>query len=195
MIALIDYGAGNTASVANVLDELKAEYKITTSERDICNAEKIIFPGVGEASFAVRKLHVLNLFTQLRIIKKPLLGICLGMQLMCETSEEGNVSCLGCFNERVKKFDESKVKVPHMGWNKVKITKESKLFEDIPDDSFFYFAHSYYVPGSEYATSLTEHGINYTTSMEKDNYYGVQFHPEKSGEKGIQIVKNFIEKC
>ncbi len=195
MIAVIDYGAGNTASVANVLDELKTDYIITNKENDLCNAQKIILPGVGEASFTVKRLHLLNLFSFLRLIHKPVLGICLGMQLLCEHSEEGNASCLGVFDLSTKKFDKLMGKVPHMGWNKIEIIKESKLFSGIMDKSYFYFAHSYYVPNNKYSSSQCEHGIVFSVSIERDNFYGVQFHPEKSGEVGIKLLKNFIELC
>ena len=195
MIALIDYGAGNTASIANVLDELKYEYIITNHECDLVNASKIIFPGVGEASFAIKKLHMTNLFTMLRINKKPILGICLGMQLMCDKSKEGNVTGLAIFPIDTEKFDESKVKVPHMGWNQVKFSKQSNLFNGIMDEEHFYFANSFYVPVGEHTTTICNYGIDFTSSMEKDNYYGIQFQPEKSGQAGIQLIKNFVEIC
>lgn len=195
MIALIDYGAGNTASVANVLDELKYKYVITNRERDLLNSSKIIFPGVGEASFAVKKLHLTNLFTMLKVNKKPILGICLGMQLMCERIKEGEVIGLSIFHVNTEKYDESVVKVPHMGWNEVKISKPSKLFDGIKDREYFYFANSFYVPVNEQTTSTGNYDVEFTSSMERDNYYGVQFHPEKSGQAGIQLIKNFVELC
>lgn len=195
MIALIDYGAGNVASVANALEELNQNYKITSNELEICGAEKVIFPGVGEASYAVKKLHMLNLFTVLRIVKKPVLGICLGMQLMADESSEGNVTCLGIFPGKAEKFNSSNVKVPHMGWNNVEIKNGSKLFNGIKNGERFYFAHSYYLPENEFATSITNHEIKFAASMEKENYYGVQFHPEKSGDAGMQLLKNFAELC
>jgi glutamine amidotransferase len=195
MIALIDYGAGNVASVANALTELKEEFKITKNETDICRANKIIFPGVGEASFAIRQLHMLNLFSLLRIVKKPLLGICLGMQLMADHSTEGDVACLGIFPGTAEKFDSSKTKVPHMGWNDIEITADSKLFQDIKSGEHFYFANSYYVQLSEYTTCTTDNNIKFSSAMEKGNFYGVQFHPEKSGDAGLKLLKNFVELC
>jgi glutamine amidotransferase len=195
MIALIDYGAGNVASVANALTELKQDFRITNKEADICNSDKIIFPGVGEASFAVRQLHLLNLFTVLRIVKKPVLGICLGMQLMADHSTEGDVACLGIFPGTALKFDSTKTKVPHMGWNDIKIVKESKLFNEIKSGEHFYFANSYYLPVNEITTSTSNNNIDFSASLEKDNFYGVQFHPEKSGNAGLKLLKNFIELC
>ncbi|MGK9367757.1 imidazole glycerol phosphate synthase subunit HisH [Melioribacter sp. Ez-97] len=195
MIALIDYGAGNIQSVKNALDDLNVDYTVTNRESDILKCDKIIFPGVGEASFAIRKLHLLNLFTMLRVTKKPLLGICLGMQLLTAKSKEGDVCCLSVFNTTTEMFDSSKVKVPHMGWNKVEIIKDNPLFEGIENNSYFYFAHSFYVPYNENTIAVSEYGVKFSAAVAKNNFYGVQFHPEKSGERGIQILKNFIEKC
>jgi glutamine amidotransferase len=195
MIALIDYGAGNTASVANALEDIGTDFKIVKSEIPICNSDKIILPGVGEASFAMQKIHMLNLFSLLRLLKKPFLGICLGMQILCEKSKEGNVACLGIFESTVQKFDNSILNVPHMGWNKVELVKESKLFEGIPNKTDFYFANSYYVPVNNNTIASSEYGIEFSAAIEKDNFYGVQFHPEKSGEAGLKLLKNFVEKC
>ena len=195
MIAVIDYGSGNIQSVTNVLDDLSVKYIVTYREIDINNADKIIFPGVGEASFAMRKLHLLNLATMLRVTKKPLLGICLGMQLLCEKSDEGEAVCLGIVPVVSPKFDETKVKVPHMGWNKVDCINNSKLFVGIPMNSYFYFANSYYLPINQFTSAKTDHGIEFSSVVEKENFYGVQFHPEKSGKAGIQLIKNFIELC
>lgn len=195
MIALIEYGAGNTASVSNGLEELNVEHVITKNENEISNADKIIFPGVGEASSAVKRLHLLNLFSLLRVIKKPMLGICLGMHILCDRSEEGNVSCLGVVDAEAKKFDETKVKVPHMGWNMVDIIKESKLFNNIDDKTYFYFAHSYYIPKNDSTIATAKHDLEFCSVLEKDNFYGVQFHPEKSGEAGLKLLRNFIELC
>jgi glutamine amidotransferase len=195
MIALIDYGAGNVASVANALTELEEEFKITKNETEICRADKIIFPGVGEASFAIRQLHMLNLFSLLRIVKKPVLGICLGMQLMADHSTEGDVTCLGIFHCAAEKFDSTKTKVPHMGWNDIEITIDSKLFQGMKSGEHFYFANSYYIPVNEYTTSITDNNIKFSSAMEKGNFYGVQFHPEKSGDAGLKLLKNFVELC
>lgn len=195
MIAVIDYGAGNTASVTNVLDELSVDYKVTKSEYEICDAEKIIFPGVGEASFAVKKLHMNNLFSLLKIVRKPLLGICLGMQLFCNKSDEGNIVCLGIIPVDCKQFEKGELKVPHMGWNSVKVKSGNVLFHDVPDNSFFYFAHSYYMPLNESSIASANYGIDFSAAVQKDNYFGVQFHPEKSGQAGVQLIKNFLVKC
>ena len=196
MIALIDYGSGNVASVANALTELKQDFKITSNEVEICKANKIIFPGVGEASFAIRQLHMLNLFSALRMIKKPMLGICLGLQLMADHSTEGNVACLGIFPVNVEKFDPSKTKVPHMGWNDINIEYASKLFSGIESGEKFYFANSYYIPLNGCTTAVTDNsGTLFSSAMEKENFYGVQFHPEKSGDAGLKLLKNFIELC
>ncbi len=195
MIALIDYGAGNIASVANALEDINADFKIVKSEIQICNADKIILPGVGEASFAMNKLHLLNLFSLLRLLKKPFLGICLGMQLLCEKSKEGDVACLGIIDSVVEKFDNTNLNVPHMGWNKVEKVTDTKLFCGIDSMKDFYFANSFYVPINKYTVAKTNYGIDFTAAVEKDNFYGVQFHPEKSGEAGLQVLKNFVEIC
>jgi imidazole glycerol-phosphate synthase subunit HisH len=191
MIAIIDYGAGNVASVANALTELKQDFLITNNENEILKSEKIIFPGQGEASYAVKQLHKLNLYTLLRICKKPFLGICLGMQLMAAHSAEGNVGGLGIFPGGTEKFDSSAVKVPHIGWNDIRIQKESILFNGISGGKF-YFAHSFFLPLNEYTTSVTSHKTDFSASMERNNFYGVQFHPEKSGELGMKLLQNFI---
>lgn len=195
MISVIDYGAGNVQSVMNVLDSLNVDYKFTNSEQVIYNSDKIIFPGVGEASFAMRRLHLTNLSTMLRVTKKPILGICLGMQLFSEKSEEGDTCCLGIVPVNCVKYDDSNVKVPHMGWNKVKVIKENLLFDGIENESYFYFANSYYLPVCDYTIATSVYDNTFTAALQKENFYGVQFHPEKSGEQGIKLLKNFIEKC
>ncbi len=193
MIAVIDYGAGNVASVTNALNELNVNFVITKSETEIIKADRVIFPGVGEASFAIRQLHKLNLFPVLRMIKKPILGICLGMQLMTDHSKEGDVPCLGIFPANVERFDDTRTKVPHIGWNDIEIKTNSKLFEGIKNGERFYFANSFYVPQIEYTTSTSVNDVNFSASLERNNFYGVQFHPEKSADAGLKILKNFIQ--
>lgn len=194
MIALIDYGAGNLASVANALNDLAADYKITNTLSDLEKANKIIFPGVGEALSAMNKLKQFNLSDFLRTTDTPLLGICLGMQLLGEFSEERNTKTIGALPFNAAKFDETKITVPHMGWNKVAQEKESKLFAGL-NEEFFYFAHSYYVPFNEFTLASCDYQKKFSAAIQKDNFYGVQFHPEKSGQKGIQLLKNFVELC
>jgi glutamine amidotransferase len=158
-------------------------------------AEKIIFPGVGEASFAIKRMHEKNIFSYLQGLKKPLLGICLGMQLMCEHSDEGNVDGLGIFPLTAVKFDSADTKVPHIGWNTVHYKSGNKLFNDIKQDEFFYFANSYYAPVDKLTIAASENHVSFSASLEKENYYGVQFHPEKSSESGLKILSNFIKYC
>ena len=193
MIAIIDYGAGNVASVANAITRLGSPFKITSDINDLADADKIIFPGVGEASFAIKRLHDKVLFNFLQETKKPLLGICLGMQLLCDHSEEGNVDGLGIFPINVVMFNKQKTKVPHIGWNTVHYNPGNKLFAGIKQDEFFYFANSYYVPVKESTTAVTENKIDFSASLEKENYYGVQFHPEKSSASGLMVLQNFIK--
>jgi glutamine amidotransferase len=193
MIALIDYDAGNTASVSNVLKELNSDFILTNDKKNIEAAEKIILPGVGEASSAMRKLGELGLIDTLMKLTQPFLGICLGMQLLCESTEEGNTKCLGIIPSKVKKFDSTNLKVPHMGWNSVAKVGADKLLNNITEDEYFYFAHSYYVPQNEFTTTICNYGINFSSSVRSENFFGVQFHPEKSVQQGIKILKNFLE--
>jgi glutamine amidotransferase len=192
MIAIIDYGAGNTASVINVLEELKAEFVLSNDKKVIQSADKIILPGVGEASSAMRKLNELNLVEELRNTTKPFLGICLGMQLLFSKTEEGNVECLNVIPGEVKKFNLANIKVPHMGWNEIIKLNRDELLSEINDKTFFYFAHSYYMPKNDFSTSVSNYGLNFSASVRYKNFYGVQFHPEKSAQQGIQIIKNFL---
>lgn len=193
MIALIDYAAGNTASVSNILKELNADFILTNSKEKIKAADKVILPGVGEASSAMNKLNELKLISTLKNLTKPFLGICLGMQLLCESTEEGNSECLGIVPVKVKKFKPGRLKVPHMGWNSIKEISDDKLYNNITDGEYFYFAHSYFIPQNEFTTSNCNYGSEFSASIRHKNFYGVQFHPEKSAQQGIKILKNFLE--
>lgn len=195
MIALIDYGAGNLKSVANALKDFKAEYFITDKSEEIESADKIIFPGVGEAASAIAKLKDKEIFDTIKNTNKPLLGICLGMQLLATFSEERNTKCLDVISVIVKQFDAAEVKVPHMGWNKVAFETRNRLFNDVDSGEHFYFANSYYVPITEYTIASTNYGVSFSAAVNKNNFYGVQFHPEKSGKMGLKILKNFIDHC
>ena len=189
-IAIIDYGAGNTQSVKYALKRLGCIGVLTSDKEVISNSDKVIFPGVGQANSAMRKLKSKGLDLLIPELKQPVLGICLGMQLMCDFSEEGNTDCLKIFGSNVKKFDNS-VKVPQIGWNTVFDLKTS-LFDSINEKEYMYLVHSYYVPILKETVAKTNYGINYSTALKKNNFIGVQFHPEKSGSNGEVVLKNFI---
>ena len=192
-IAIVDYGAGNTRSVQYALNRIGCESVLSDDPQVLNNADGVIIPGVGHASHAMNSLKEKGLIDTLKSFQQPVLGICLGMQLMCESSEEGDELGLGIINESVKKF-KSDLPVPQIGWNKIQ-TSDSKLFENISNESYFYFVHSYYVPTGENTSAKTEYGISFSAAIQKDNYYACQFHPEKSGEVGEQLLKNFIRIC
>ena len=189
-IAIIDYGAGNVQSVLFALERLGFVGIVTNDWITIKSADKVIFPGVGEASSAMKMLQESGLDVLIPTLKQPVLGICLGMQLMCKHSEEGNTNGLGIFNVNVVKFS-NEVKVPQMGWNKIDNLK-SPLFEGIKENEFMYLVHSYYATLSENTIATTNYELEYSTALQRDNFYGVQFHPEKSGIFGEQILKNFL---
>ena len=189
-IAIIDYGSGNTQSVKYALKRLGCESVLTSDKEVISNSDKVIFPGVGQASSAMSKLKFKGLDMFIPNLKQPVLGICLGMQLMCNFSEEGNTDCLKIFDSNVKRF-KSTVKVPQIGWNTVFDLKTS-LFDSINENEYMYLVHSYYVPLLATTVATSNYGINYSTAIKKNNFIGVQFHPEKSGSQGEVILKNFI---
>lgn len=193
MIAIINYEAGNLASVSNALKRLDAPHIITDKKEELDEADGIIFPGVGHAEPAMKSLQKNGLDQWIKATHKPVLGICLGMQLFYESSEEGDSKGLGVIPGRLKKFDSSKAKVPHMGWNTVSETKSHPIFDGIDDDPFFYFVHSYYAPVSEYTLGSCNYIRDFSAVVGKDNYVGVQFHPEKSGEAGSLLLQNFIQ--
>lgn len=190
-VAIIDYGAGNTQSVKYALNRIGCKGFLTSDEEEIKTSDKVIFPGVGEASSAMAKLKSFGLDTVIPRLTQPVLGICLGMQLMCDYSEEGNTSCLKIFSTDVKKFDIS-LKVPQIGWNTISNLK-GQLFNDVSENEYMYLVHSYYVPLINETTAVSEYGVKYSTAIKKDNFIGVQFHPEKSGDIGELILKNFLK--
>jgi glutamine amidotransferase len=191
MIAIVNYNAGNIRSVQNALIRLGYESIITDDATEILKADKVIFPGVGEASSAMKYLTDKGLDKVLVAIEKPMLGICLGLQLMCKFSEEGNTNCLGIFDTNVKKFPNTG-KVPHIGWNNFVATK-SELFKNIEIDNDVYYVHSYYAEINEQTIASCNYILPFGTAMHKNNFYATQFHPEKSADIGEQILKNFLE--
>ena len=189
-IAIIDYGAGNVQSVLFALERLGFVGIVTNDWITIKSADKVIFPGVGEASSAMKMLQESGLDVLIPTLKQPVLGICLGMQLMCKHSEEGNTNGLGIFDVNVVKFSQE-VKVPQMGWNTIYNLK-TPLFERIKENEFMYLVHSYYASLCENTIAITNYEQEYSTALQRDNFFGVQFHPEKSGIFGEQILKNFL---
>ena len=190
-IVIINYGAGNIQSIQFALQRLGYEGILSNNIAEIQSADKVIFPGVGEASSAMKKLRESGLDKIIPNLKQPVLGICLGMQLMCNSSEEGKTEGLGIFNIDIIKFS-SAVKVPQMGWNNI-YNLQSSLFEGISENEYMYLVHSFYAPKCAEAIAFTNYETEYSSALKKDNFYGVQFHPEKSGRIGEQILKNFLE--
>lgn len=191
-IAIIDYGAGNIRSVDFALQRLGADVSITNNPQKILEADRVIFPGVGESSSAMKALKINGLSAIIPTLKQPVLGICLGMQLLCAYSEENDTDALGVFPLTVKKFRWA-YKIPHMGWNQIE-NMSTDLFRGIESgQASVYFAHSYYVPLSQFTAAYTVYGAGFSAAIHKDNFWGCQFHPEKSGLAGEQILKNFME--
>lgn len=193
MIAIINYEAGNLASVSNALKRLDAPHIITDKKNELNDADGIIFPGVGHAEPAMESLRHNDLDNWLRNTSKPVLGICLGMQLFYESSEEGNSQGLGIIPGRLKKFDSSKAKVPHMGWNTVSEINSHPILSGTGEEPFYYFVHSYFAPISEYTVGSCTYIRDFSAIVSRDNYLGVQFHPEKSGQAGSLLLQNFIQ--
>jgi len=193
-IAIIKYNAGNIQSVLYAMERLGVEAEVTDDAEKINAADKVLFPGVGEASSAMQSLIENNLDQVIKDLKQPVFGICVGMQLLCNHSEENDTKCLGIVPVKVKKFKSTQqvIKVPQIGWNNIYNLK-SELFKDIEDKSFIYNVHSYYAEDSEYTIATCNYGIEYAAAVKKDNFYGVQFHTEKSAVIGDKILKNFIE--
>nr|WP_299485219.1 imidazole glycerol phosphate synthase subunit HisH [uncultured Allomuricauda sp.] len=190
-IVIINYGAGNIQSIKFAIQRLGYEAILSDTVEEIQNADKVIFPGVGEASSAMSKLRLSGLDEIVPQLKQPVLGICLGMQLMCNFSEEGNTKGLGIFDLDVVKFPKS-VKVPQIGWNEISSLK-SDLFTAVPEKSHIYLVHSYYAPLGDETIAESEYALSYSAALQKDNFYGTQFHPEKSSVIGERILRNFLE--
>lgn len=190
-LSIVNYGAGNIKSIQFAFQRLGVEAVLTDSPEEIVTSDKVIFPGVGEASSAKTKLEQSGLDMLIPQLTQPVLGICLGMQLMCNYSEEGNTKGLGIFNVNVKRFS-NKVKVPQMGWNSISNLK-SDLFRGIKDKEYMYLVHSYYAEKCDEAIATSHYEFDYASALENNNFFGVQFHPEKSGKAGGQILKNFLD--
>lgn len=191
MIAIIKYNGGNTMSVMNAVHRLGFECVVTNEVEDIQRADKVILPGVGEASSAMKSLKATGLDIVIKNLQQPLLGICLGMQLMCNHSEENDTKGLGIFDTAVKKFPPTDV-VPHMGWNTLDEVK-GKLFGKLKADDNLYFVHSYYAEINADTVATCRYILPFSAALQQDNFYGTQFHPEKSGEAGSSILKQFLQ--
>lgn len=192
-LAIIKYNAGNIQSVMVALERLGVSAEVTDDAAKIKSADKVIFPGVGEASSAMNSLRQNNLDNVIKELKQPVLGICVGMQLLCEHSEENDTKCLGIVPVKVKKFKsgEETIKVPQVGWNTIYNLK-SNLFNNVSENSYIYNVHSYYAEDSEHTVAKCKYGLAYAAAVKKDNFYGVQFHTEKSAAVGDRIIQNFL---
>lgn len=192
-IAIIKYNAGNIQSVLYALERIGVEAVVTDDPVQIQNADKVIFPGVGEASSAMQYLRERKLDEVIKNLKQPVLGICLGMQLMCKYSEENDTDCMNIFDVTVKRFstNDPSVKIPQIGWNNIYDLK-TRLFSDVPENSFIYLVHSYYAGLCDETIATCNYVQPYSAALQKDNFYGVQFHPEKSADAGERILKNFL---
>ncbi len=193
MIAIVDYEAGNIRSVANALERLGARYEVTADPQRLRSADRVILPGVGHAGRALESLQEKDLFPVIRSLRCPVLGICVGMQVLCRDSEEGPVQGIGVFDAHVRRFpDEADIRVPHMGWNALG-NLDGKLFRNIPGGAYVYFVHSYYPTLCTDTTATCRHGSTlFSAALRYENFYGTQFHPEKSGAVGQQILQNFL---
>ena len=193
MIAIIDYKMGNLRSVENALKRLGAEFCVTADPAVIRAADKVLLPGVGNAAEAMHNLREAGLVEVIRSLRRPVLGICVGMQVMCRHSEEGDVECLNIFDARVKRFKPAPdLKVPHMGWNQIG-NLETKLFKGLEGGSYVYFVHSYYPELCPDTIATARHGVMFSAALKYENFYGTQFHPEKSGDVGERIIENFLK--
>lgn len=192
-VAILKYNAGNVFSVDCALRRLGVEPIVTDNVEQLRRADKVVFPGVGEASSAIAYLRSRHLDELIRSLTQPVIGICIGQQLLCRNSEEGNTECIGVFDTSVKRFSEAPgVKVPEMGWNTIKPLVDNPLLKGIDENSYVYYVHSYYVPVCDDTIAVTDYSLPFSAAMNKDNFYATQFHPEKSGGVGELILKNFL---
>jgi glutamine amidotransferase len=192
-IAIVNAGGSNISSLTFALDRIKASYITTNQIAQIEDSSHVILPGVGAANDAMDKLKKSNLIEVVRNLKQPTLGICLGMQLLLDHSMENNVNCLSIIEGRCKAFSQQdKCPVPHMGWNNVNFNKASPLTEDLDNDDYFYFVHSYYAPITNSSIGVTDYSESFASIIQKDNFYGTQFHPEKSSDQGSKLLRTFI---
>lgn len=191
-VVVIDYGAGNIQSVFFALRRLDVQPILSANHEIISTADKVIFPGVGEASSAMKRLKKDGLDLLIPQLKQPLLGICLGMQLLCESSEENNTPALGVFPLKVKRFTNIHLKVPQMGWNDIKIKSTNPILSDLTESEFVYFVHSYYAEIGSHTIATCNYGIEFSAALAKNNFYAVQFHPEKSALAGEKILNSFL---
>ena len=193
MVAIIDYKMGNLRSVENALKRLGSEFCVTADPAVIRAADRVLMPGVGNAAEAMHNLREAGLIEVIRSLRRPVLGICVGMQVMCRHSEEGDTPCLGIFDSHVKRFTPtSEQKVPHMGWNKIG-NLETKLFKGLEGGSYVYYVHSYYPELCPDTIATSNHGVMFSAALKYENFYGTQFHPEKSGDVGERIIENFLK--
>jgi glutamine amidotransferase len=194
-VAIVKYNAGNVYSVVNALKRLGIEPLFTDDAEVLQKADRVVFPGQGEARGAMNYLRTRRLDEVIRSLTQPVLGICIGQQLLCRHSEEGNVDCIGVFDAEVKRFqpERHEDKVPCMGWNSLKLSADNPLFKGLEEEPYVYFVHSYYVPLCKDTIATADYILPYSASMHKDNFYACQFHPEKSGKVGEQIIRNFLE--
>ena len=192
-IIIIKYNAGNVQSVLYALERLGVQAVVSEDHEAISAADKVIFPGVGEASSTMRYLREKGMDKLIPSLKQPVLGVCLGMQLMCNWSEENDTECLGIFDHDVRRFPTYDLKVPHMGWNTLE-NLSTPLMYDLGEHPYVYFVHSYFVEKGPYTIAETDYAVKFSAALHKDNFYGTQFHPEKSGKVGASILKNFFEK-
>lgn len=201
MIVVVDYKAGNLYNVGNALGFLGVDFVFSGDPERIARASKVILPGVGSARPAMDSLREQGLIPVIQRLQVPFLGICLGLQLLFDGSDEEDTPCLGVMDGRVRSFDDSSVKVPHIGWNQIRRSRSvparagaGRLLDGIPDGSYFYFVHSYYAPsGSAETVAVTDYAGSFASMVSRKNFWGVQFHPERSGEPGLRVLKNFVE--